>query len=200
MSSCDENSTQQLYQNLCLPTTSKFIRVLDVYAVKNEHEPITGDLRVINLDEDPSFAALSYVWGIDISPEYIECGGHPVKVTRNCYSALRHLRKLFGKLTIWVDAICINQADGDEKQHQLPLMGDIYTRADQTYVWLGDGNELSDDVMKILAKASQLQHFSPKHGSFKETSKRSSRPWKVAWSLYTSSWNPLSKPFIRDRT
>jgi hypothetical protein len=198
MNSSDEATLQELYQSLPLSKTSRCIRVLDVYPAKNEHEPITGDLHIVNLDEHPKFSALSYVWGIDASPEYINCGNSKVKVTQSCYSALRHLMTLFGRLTIWVDAICINQANSEEKQHQLPLMGDIYTGAVQTYVWLGEGDELSDDAMRILRVAGELKHYAPKEDSLKKSSGQS-RPWRVAWSLYRSSWNHVTKPFIRDR-
>jgi heterokaryon incompatibility protein (HET) len=198
MTSPTENTLQELYRSLPLSRNSKCIRVLDVYAAKNEHEPITGDLHIVNLDEHRKFSALSYVWGIDQSSEFITLGNSTVKVTHNCYSALRHLRTLFGRLTIWVDAICINQANGLEKQHQLPLMGDIYTGADQTYVWLGEGDELSDDAMRILAKAGELENFHPKRDSL-EKSNEQSRPWKVAWALYRSSWNHVTKPYIRDK-
>lgn len=41
--------------------------------------------------------------------------GHETQVTTNLEAALRHLRDSDNALTIWVDAICIIQADNEEK-------------------------------------------------------------------------------------
>ena len=38
---------------------------------------------------------------------------------------------------MWIDAICINQKDDDEKSTQVALMRDIYHFADEVIVWLG---------------------------------------------------------------
>ncbi|KAF2034219.1 HET-domain-containing protein, partial [Setomelanomma holmii] len=85
-------------------------------------EPISCTFDVVNLDERPSFAALSYVWGNDPPTSFIL---HPLR---------RHPRSSH---SLWVDAVCINQADMDEKATQIPLMGDIYSGAESVYVWLG---------------------------------------------------------------
>jgi hypothetical protein len=37
-----------------------------------------------------------------------------------------------------VDAICINQNDNKEKQHQIAIMADIYGRAETAIMWLGE--------------------------------------------------------------
>lgn len=132
-----------------------------------EQQPLTGSLRVINFASCPDFTALSYVWGNDhgyhISIRGDDSGGHEsggicqVPITRNCREALVALRRLhsYGPgdqssqkageqadgegqvLTIWVDAICINQKDEREKEGQLPLMGEIYTWASKVWIWLG---------------------------------------------------------------
>lgn len=89
----------------------------------------------------------------------ISCNdGCPVAITSNCRDALLSLRDLAGneQLTIWVDSICINQQDDKEKEVQLPLMGNIYTFAETTYVWLGIGNDGMHSAMKYFRQASAL--------------------------------------------
>ncbi|KAF2654540.1 hypothetical protein K491DRAFT_564395, partial [Lophiostoma macrostomum CBS 122681] len=102
---------------------------------------IQCDLRVINLEPGnfPSFAALSYVWGIATATEghFVSCGVYTLRVTPNCHSALWHLRERLGGFTIWIDALCINQKDEEEKMYQISMMGDIYSKAETMYVWLG---------------------------------------------------------------
>lgn len=143
-----------LYARLPL-TSPTSTRVLDLHAFfEHENEPITVTMRVVDLDERPSFAALSYVWGEWSSPkDVVYCSGYEIPVTRNCWAALRRLRKL-GVTTIWVDAICINQKDDDDKGSQLPLMGRIYSSkgADTIYVWLGEGTRATNRAMDYLAR------------------------------------------------
>jgi len=62
-------------------------------------------------------------------------------------------------MTIWVDAICINQAADDEKNTQIPLMGTIYTWARVVYIWLGCGSEATDKAIECLLRASTMGIF-----------------------------------------
>ncbi|KAH8773814.1 heterokaryon incompatibility, partial [Diaporthe sp. PMI_573] len=69
---------------------------------------------------------------------------HQIEVPWNCVDALWHLRKahrptLKNYLTIWVDSICIDQNDDEEKDHQINFMAKIYASAEVTYFWLGSG-------------------------------------------------------------
>jgi hypothetical protein len=41
------------------------------------------------------------------------------------------------KRLIWADAVCINQADDEEKSWQVRMMGDVYRNADRVLIWLG---------------------------------------------------------------
>lgn len=68
----------------------------------------------------------------------IDGASHPVTV--NLESALRDLRYPSHRKTIWADAICINQVDLIEKNHQIPLMGDIYRKASGVVAYLGHPN------------------------------------------------------------
>ncbi|KAJ4289069.1 hypothetical protein N0V90_011411 [Kalmusia sp. IMI 367209] len=59
-----------------------------------------------------------------------------ISVTKNLYDALRHIRSENSNREIWVDALCINQADVKERNHQVSLMGDIYSSAELVINWL----------------------------------------------------------------
>ncbi|KAL8364833.1 hypothetical protein RB595_003893 [Gaeumannomyces hyphopodioides] len=67
----------------------------------------------------------------------IECNNE-LRVTANLCAALRHLRHPLVERILWVDAICINQADKDEKGQQVQFMAEIYARATRVLVWLMD--------------------------------------------------------------
>lgn len=105
---------------------------------------ITCELYSLAFDtaKEKGYSALSYAWGSasDLSP--ISVNGLEVLVTHNLYLALESLRE-DTDIILWVDAICINQNDFQEKNHQVAFMGDIYAYAQMTKVWLGPADNTS---------------------------------------------------------
>jgi hypothetical protein len=81
----------------------------------------TGDdviqitLETFDLDSKTQFTALSYVWGDEKSPCKITCDGHKKPVRRNLWGVLSQLRKQRFHSLLWVDAICIDQENEEEK-------------------------------------------------------------------------------------
>ena len=67
----------------------------------------------------------------------MEVDGRHVLVTRNVQNFLYRNRSFFRPRIYWIDSICINQNDDDEKSDQLPLMTAIYRQATRVLVWLG---------------------------------------------------------------
>lgn len=90
------------------------------------------------------YEALSYVWGDISAKEEAYCDGARIYLTANLASALRQLRPAKGKRVMWVDAICINQSDSEEKAHQIRLMGKMYQRAKCVLVWLGEADQYTE--------------------------------------------------------
>jgi len=104
------------------PLLSHEIRLLDlVYGDWND--PIECLLHTVSLEEEPSYRTLSYTWG-PIEPKHvIQINAIEFEIGSNLYHALRRLRAQRGDdLCIWIDAICINQANISEKNRQVPLM------------------------------------------------------------------------------
>lgn len=88
---------------------------------------------------DIQFSALSYTWGGFANPGSImlnETSGFPV--SQNLYCYLQRFRSMKQKRWLWIDQICINQHDKQEKSLQVPLMTEIYKQATEVIVWLGD--------------------------------------------------------------
>ncbi|EJT77131.1 hypothetical protein GGTG_07043 [Gaeumannomyces tritici R3-111a-1] len=88
-------------------------------------------LLVVSLNSQlPPYEVLSYVWGQTCDlPGKIMVDGVPLEVTRNLYCALRSLRHNDQPRMLWVDAICINQADISERSRQICLMSRIFSQA-----------------------------------------------------------------------
>lgn len=161
-------NTSTLYQSIPLPKDSKVVRLLKL-APANGDSPISCSLILADLDQQPGFVALSYVWGCHAPvPHTISCNSISLKVTENCRDALYHLQRDPGKedpgrhsdgsITLWIDSICINQADEDEKIDQIRLMGNIYSRATSVCIWLGTGNWKTDKAISYL-KIAGYQDF-----------------------------------------
>ncbi|KAK7707338.1 hypothetical protein SLS57_009359 [Botryosphaeria dothidea] len=97
-----------------------------------------SNLSQISLSPPPSYEAISYVWGVSAALTTIQCNGHGVRVTSSLASALARFRSPRTSRVVWIDGICINQADDREKGHQVKLMRFIYKRARRVLVWLGE--------------------------------------------------------------
>ncbi|KAH7379570.1 heterokaryon incompatibility protein-domain-containing protein [Pyrenochaeta sp. MPI-SDFR-AT-0127] len=89
-----------------------------------------------------SYRCLSYTWGPPDDTQEISLGGHPFRVRRNLYEFLEQAAKSLCDEKIWVDVLCINQDDDDEKAKQIVKMGLIFHRAKEVLVWLGNDNDL----------------------------------------------------------
>ncbi|XXH02304.1 hypothetical protein Hte_008676 [Hypoxylon texense] len=99
------------------------------------------------------FVALSYVWGDPTNRREIYVNDVPVSVTASLESALRELRnhsRIQQGFYIWVDALCINQDDLDERSAQVGRMKDIYHKAWHVVIWLGPEENRSDLAMLAL--------------------------------------------------
>jgi hypothetical protein len=92
-------------------------------------------------DKEIQFDALSYVWGSQDEILPISLDDKCLRVHHNLYTALPYLATRGKQGTcmrpIWIDAICINQEDEEEKSEQIASMHRIYRHAEKVWVWLG---------------------------------------------------------------
>ncbi|KAH8800161.1 heterokaryon incompatibility protein-domain-containing protein [Xylogone sp. PMI_703] len=142
---------------------------MDLLTDRRTHRPLTGDdirlltlqpglfndpihcqLEQVSLSAGHAYEALSYVWGNtrDASPMILDRTPH--HITKNLECALRYLRYKESPRVLWVDAICINQNDPDEKSQQVPIIGEIYSRASKAHAWLGEADREIDCIYNIL--------------------------------------------------
>ena len=105
--------------------------------------------------EDPArarYMALSYVWGSEENKREMLVDGQKAFVTHNLHAALSNpvLRLKCQSLPIWVDAVCIDQGNEDEKMAQIARMADVYSQACEVLVFLGAGSENTDLAMQDM--------------------------------------------------
>ncbi|KAI0131844.1 heterokaryon incompatibility protein-domain-containing protein [Xylariales sp. AK1849] len=118
------------------------IRVLDILPGE-EGSLIRCERRVVSLSAGPRYEALSYVWGDQTDLVDIELSGRVFAVTRNLYVALCRLRLRSDVRPVWIDQLCIEQKDYEEKSTQVRLMRQIYSQCSSGLIWLG---ELREDI------------------------------------------------------
>jgi hypothetical protein len=140
---------------------------------------IRCEIQHASLDGPPQYEALSYTWGNPKGEESLgPCRGdpsasYPIKVDEgylsvgyNLRCALEQLRDGTNTRTLWIDAICINQDDSEEKNHQVKAMARIYSGASRVLAWLGEDDEYTDLAFDSLdsffwaSKASIIRYCS----------------------------------------
>ncbi|KAH7371032.1 heterokaryon incompatibility protein-domain-containing protein [Pyrenochaeta sp. MPI-SDFR-AT-0127] len=129
------------------------IRLLYLRPPEDENAPIRCQLFDYSLDGSdkapPRYEALSYVWGDPKNTRSLFIDEHEFKVTVNLHAALWRLRNR-GIDWVWVDAICINQQDQQERGHQVRSMAKIYGIAYRVVVWLGQTEHDSDRAFEEI--------------------------------------------------
>ncbi|PPJ52035.1 hypothetical protein CBER1_09827 [Cercospora berteroae] len=104
-----------------------------------------------------SYRALSYSWatedGDNRRTHHIDLNSRPFKITKHLSDGMRRIRSAETTEPLWIDAICINQDDPDERSSQVSMMFDIYRSARHVLVWLGNGNNNHDDHTCTLARS-----------------------------------------------
>ncbi|KAH8731580.1 heterokaryon incompatibility protein-domain-containing protein [Phaeosphaeriaceae sp. PMI808] len=145
-----------------LPCASTHIRLLDLYppepdSVKSE-ATLNGRLFLTPVDSPSPFKALSYTWGTSGQTHSIYLSDIEVKITATLDKAMRYLRHPTEVVTLWIDQVCIDQDNDHEKNDQIPLMGKIYSSAEEVLVWLGPAADGSDKLMDIFARVGEDIH------------------------------------------
>ncbi|KAF2968600.1 hypothetical protein GQX73_g5005 [Xylaria multiplex] len=136
-----------------LASPTKNIRVVRVSPGTGESN-IRCKLEKLDLDDGSTYDALSYVWGKyeENEQKQIWVDDQPFFISPHLYEILANLRSQNTDKVIWIDAICINQADNDERTHQVGLMRHIYSQANSVIIWLG--GQTADDELKSSQESS----------------------------------------------
>jgi Heterokaryon incompatibility protein (HET) len=129
------------------------IRVLNLLPAETG-ELLQCQLCDIRMGENPHYEALSYTWGNPAFSKHIDVIGrqlkHRIFITENLFAALQAYRRQDTARVLWIDAICINQTDNDEKNQQVALMASIYKSAEHVLAWLG--GETHNDALQQLER------------------------------------------------
>ena len=130
-------------------------------------DPLSGKLEHLTLDDSTQiqrdeafekedirhFTAISYAWGERKANRKLHIDGRYLPITESLFTALRCRRENGDAVYFWADQICINQNDLDERAQQVALMYNIFSRAYQVIVWLGEASatdHLAFHLMRLV--------------------------------------------------
>lgn len=125
--------------------------------------PVHVDLEIHNDERHPDYETVSYTWGGEngdstlCRPVYVGKHWDVLVQTLNCQEMLRYLHPRRDVRTIWVDAICINQRDLNERQTQVAKMGSVFESAVRTIVYLGPDIVLPTSTSSPYPRRHYLQ-------------------------------------------
>lgn len=170
------------FQHIPLGQSRECIRLLRF--VDQPRSPGLGHfaLETYDVATAPRFVALSYTWGSPGQSHNIIVNGSLLSIRENLWVALQALRRFFSSKSrtrrhrlnrpwrwtdtgisgfplMWIDAICINQSNHLEKNHQVNMMGRIFTAARCVISWLGDEADGSRRVMRAIRATMETRQY-----------------------------------------
>lgn len=166
---CGSEVREMLYGPISGNPQALAIRLIEIENTNDEHGRMSCLLRSSPLSQAPEFRALSYCW--NDSPESaprktVLVNGYEFKVQPSLHDALQMLRK-HGYNTLWIDAICLNQQDDEEKAQQVPQMRLIYQQAVEVVVWLGNEAHGSTKFLNLLQTIARSSDWQFVHSSWR---------------------------------
>jgi hypothetical protein len=146
------------YDSLLLPGQIRLLKIIP----GTQNVVVSSQMSVTNLDDNPIYKCLSYTWGEPGGDETDETWSRPTQailidgiemhVRQNLYNALIALRQSGSLGPIWIDALCINQNDIEERNTQVAQMANIYKNAEEVIVWLGHEREYTQTAVACFQR------------------------------------------------
>jgi hypothetical protein len=152
------------FQHTPLDLTGQAIRVLKIHTDEPDGPGgvLSTSLRDVELGSEP-FVCLSYVWGTELHDEPILVNGRPFQIYENAWQALSALRNKQLRFPLWIDGVCIDQSNVEERNHQVHQMAEIYRTASDVIVWLGASSFHQEEVLLALGGTTHSFGYERSH-------------------------------------
>lgn len=140
------------------------------HEVVEHHGILCLELEQFDIGSEPPYRALSYTWGPpeekgaddneDARETYVLINGESHDVTENLLNAILHFRASspddVATPYVWIDALCINQEDLEERRVHVAIMDSIFQNAEEVIVWLGLANPHTAETFRLVEKVAAL--------------------------------------------
>jgi len=118
--------------------------------------PIVASLEYAGLDNPPDYDALSYCWGTQKNYRPVAIDGKDgFLLSEHLHAAIRRLRRLDHARLVWIDVICVNQANILERNRSVQLMWRIYARAHRVIIWIGETEPTQKTCRRLFASTQE---------------------------------------------
>lgn len=192
----DDHSTGNLSLNAHIYPDSlneRQIRLACLTPLAGDNEPVHITLEVYDQDERPEYETVSYMWGGedgDSTPcqaVYIGPYWDALLQTKNCHEMLRFACPWRGIRTLWIDAICINQHNVEEREQQVGKMRQIYEECTRVVVYLGPDIAIRSGTFSKHRSLDQLK-LSPRQRNFTSSAEIQSLPDLLDRAYFGRVW------------
>ncbi|KAF2973303.1 hypothetical protein GQX73_g318 [Xylaria multiplex] len=137
----------------------------------------------------PYYEAVSYRWGSSELTEEILVDGCRFPVTTAAFSLLLARRSVWRERTLWIDALCINQEDLQEKSEQVQLMRDIYHRASRVIAYPAGDWRLRLAGSLIYQLWSLIYQYKTEKMDWSARSDEANQPrWRALADLFSNEY------------
>jgi len=141
------------FEHSPLNLQTREVRLLKLVHGSEDNEHVCAVIQHFDLSEAPPFKALSYTWGQAHPLFSIYINGRPFSIRQNLFAFFETVGSdpEYTDAWLWIDQICIQQANTDERNHQVRQMAQIYRSASEVIVWLGPGTAYSEALLQVVA-------------------------------------------------
>ncbi|KAK4635587.1 Heterokaryon incompatibility protein 6, OR allele [Fulvia fulva] len=159
----DSSAKEKVTKTLKALQTVQEIQNQSVCPSESREDKLSSIQKLWNLEMDLrsqyhpriAYESVSYCWGESTATASMELDSIIIDAPTGTVDVLRSLRRPDAARMLWIDAICINQSDLDERMQQVMLMSDIYRSASRTIIWLGTDDTQTSHALEICATVRQ---------------------------------------------
>ncbi|KAK4448413.1 hypothetical protein QBC34DRAFT_495382 [Podospora aff. communis PSN243] len=157
---------------------------------------LRGTLIDVPLSSPGRYQAVSYTWGIKPTPSHsLHTTDGTIKISANLRQVLTSIRDPTEVLTLWIDAICINQSDSDEKVTQIRLLPHIFQSASRVLAFIHT-NSTAANVAEGVGSADAIQTLLQIHA--REIVRTCNESWPPELAPVPEFWGESAIPPFED--
>jgi hypothetical protein len=138
-----------------------------------------------------NYEAVSYVWGTDSEEMSILIEGRTLAITQSAFDIIRRRRSVMFEQVIWIDQVCINQSDMEEKSSQIVMMKDIYRGAQRVLAFLGpasDAHLVQSHIAELHYRSSDMGFVVEVLREIYNTEPKKGRQWNALADFLGNPW------------
>ena len=148
------------------------IRLLRMLPISHSNENcLQYSISTYDFDRVGEFIAISYTWGDSKNKQAVHIDDKICSVRQNCYYLLKHVYEHWklGQIQadlLWIDSVCINQKDCEEKSIQVSFMGEICAKAAEVLACIGPHADDSEFLFEKAWEVNEIRYECSHNESF----------------------------------